>query len=187
MPPPCQGSTHTSCSAPPPAAGQRVSVGRITEACCPPGARCNYAYVPYTECGYGTCVYGRDPGRCPAPGTSTYEKCADGDPKEKVCLNQKVTLACLMPYPTNYSGPPRNPPFRTCGGDRCTTSQFLDDCFANRAQTKTCAGTWTKVCVAGAVSERCVPEGHEASRFVKCGDGSCAIGDAGACAGFESR
>ncbi|MBT9559557.1 MAG: hypothetical protein IV100_26240 [Myxococcales bacterium] len=196
--PRCEGSESTSCSATPPKAGERVSLGRIGYNCCPPTAKCNYAYVPFTECGHETCVYGRDPGRCPTrqpvvdPSASKDggKSCSYGEP-EQVCLNRKVTSACLMPYPTNYSGPPRNPPFKTCGDDRCTTSTFIEDCYPTRAETKKCDGAWTPVCLGGQLTDRCLPKAPPAGTtfaatvFATCKDGSCAIGGEGACSSFD--
>lgn len=189
--PPCNGSESHSCSAPRPKDGQRVSVGAITSHCCPAGAHCNYAYVPYTECGNGACVYGRDPGRCPAPQPSVDPaKTCSTQGMEKVCLGHKVTEACVMPVPTNYTGPSPNPTYRTCGDGRCTTSSFMEDCYPTRKEAKACDGTWTKVCLGGEVSERCLPktppEGVRwtATEFSKCKDGSCVMGPEDACNTF---
>ncbi len=197
--PTCEGSESKTCSATQPRAGERISLGHIGYNCCPPGASCNYAYVPFTECGHETCVYGRDPGRCPTrqPAVDPNARkdgektCKYGGMPEQVCLNRKVTDACLLPYPTNYSGPPRNPPFTTCGEGRCTTSNYIEDCYPTRAETKTCDGAWTPVCLGGTLTDRCLPKApptgatFAATEFAKCKGGSCAIGDDGACSSFD--
>ncbi len=152
--------------------------GRIRQNCCPKNADCNFKSPPFTDCGDGWCVEGFDRGRCPAPEPYVTE-CRS--PDATVCLAKKVTKACIMPVPTNYMGPSRNPHYRTCGdGTRCTTSPFYEDCFPKRGVLTSCDGQWTKVCLGGKVEERCLPKGpltqFEATRYATCKDGGCAVG-----------
>lgn len=184
LPPPvCDGFEHASCAD-----------GRIAVSCCPKGAKCNYRNEPYQDCGDGACVPGNDPGLCPPkqpqvdPGKTAAE-CPGG--WIKACVDRKVTMACLMPVPTNYMGPALNPPFRECGDDRCTTSRYVEDCYPAKgtpAASSVCLTGWTDVCLMGVLSQRCLPLGAPKSdasqRFVRCADapGRCAIGDdQGAC------
>ncbi len=177
--PPCDGWEHKSCRG-----------GNIAVSCCPKNARCNYAYAPFVECGNGSCVPGKDRGRCPEkvpmtqPGVSK-EKC-DTYHWQKVCLNNKVTEACIMPVPTNYMGPPRNPPFKRCSDQRCTTTDFRAACYPTKAETSECgrSRSWRKVCLMGKVEERCLPRPptnfsgtfYPATQFVECPDKTCVVG-----------
>src|SRR5687768_12821902 len=86
--------------------------GLLRARCCPKGARCNFRSSPHVDCGGGYCAVGRDVGRCPAPKpTTTGENSKDACKAswEPACVANKVTQACIMPVPTNYSGPERNP------------------------------------------------------------------------------
>jgi hypothetical protein len=179
-PVPCDGTEKRVCEG-----------GRMTTHCCPKSAKCNYRNPPHIDCGDGTCVEGGDEGRCRPPqpvmsASKSEETCKkDYGTWEPACVAHKVTKACIMPVPTNYTGPPNNPSFRTCRTDRCTTSRFIEDCHPARGEVaeKACAGSWTKVCLGGKVTERCLPPVPEpesefrAKTFVTCADGSCAVGD----------
>ncbi len=186
--PKCSGSETKQCSN-----------GRITYHCCPANAKCNYAYAPFVECGYESCVPGQDLGRCPVPRTrSVPAKNADDcnvnhhGRWEKACIDRKVTMACIPGVPTNFSGPAFNPPFKTCGPDQCTTSRYVEDCYPTKAEATSCPGGWTTVCLQGRLEERCVPAATSltktvtgkpvVSEFVRCGEQTCAMGtDKAAC------
>ena len=108
---------------------------------------------------------------------------------EKACVAGKVTMACIMPVPTNYAGPNRNPPFRECGEDRCTTSPFIEHCYPVKAAEgeAACLTGWTKVCLQGRITERCLPlaapKSQASTDFTACPTaGTCVLGqDADAC------
>ena len=166
--------------------------GRIVRRCCPKGAKCNFRNPPHIDCGDGTCVAGHDEGRCAPPQPQTTVAKDEADCKkqsgswEPACVAHKVTKACILPVPTNYTGPQHNPPFRTCrGGDRCTTGRFIEDCHPGRDELEhqVCGGSWTKVCLGGKVVDRCLPwvvqpkSEYPASTYVTCDDGSCAVGE----------
>lgn len=187
-PPPnhgCNGSTTAYCSN-----------GKLSYHCCPPGARCNYRYEPYVDCGSGACVTGRDEGRCVPPQpqvAATKGDCPTG--WADACVNHQVTKACIAPVPTNYTGPSPNPAFRLVPGGRCTTSRFLEDALAVKGTPEAgdCKdGTWRKVCLYGKLAERCVPkampstETLAATTYVDCPGQGCAVGkDRSACDGLE--
>ncbi len=187
-PMPCTGYEETSCDG-----------GRISKRCCPAGATCNFRDSgPHVNCGHGLCFEGEDIGRCPAPvATTTPAKSEEECKKEHgswelVCADKVVVAKCLPPMPTNFMGPGYKPAFTMCGkgerlvstavevGERCTNHRLPEDCFPAASQVK-CVGTVTKVCLGGKVVDKCLPvvaAGHvwEAATFVKCGDGSCAVG-----------
>ena len=183
-PPPirtCSGSWHTSCVQ-----------GRLHKDCCPKGARCNYAYAPYVDCGYGECAPGKDPAAC-APrqpvvvaGKTDAADCrAVGGTWERACVASKPVMACIAPVPTNYTGPPPNPPFSECG-DRCSTTGLRAACWPTRAELgKTpCKGTWRKTCVGARIAERCLPRPptnyrgvfYPSTQFTECGADRCLPG-----------
>jgi hypothetical protein len=177
-PAPCDGYEETVCQG-----------GVISTRCCPKGKRCNFRNPPHVSCGDGYCVEGHDVGRCPAPQAQTTPAKSEGECKatsgswEPACVGGKVTSACIMPVPTNYTGPRPNPRFTTCRQDRCTTSRFVEACHPARGEIadKDCPG-FTKVCLGGKVAERCLPfvfgkKTYQAARYVECGDGSCAVGE----------
>lgn len=183
-PMPCEGYETTSCEN-----------GWVRTHCCPKNAKCNFDFPSFISCGNQTCVVGADAGRCPAPlpmVDPSKKSAADcGYGWEDACVARKVTKACIMPVPTNYSGPDRNPPYRTCGDDRCTTHSFLEDCFPTKEElgSKACKGGWTKVCLGGKVHERCLPNSpmtplipntpsdtFRATEFTLCPDTSCVVG-----------
>lgn len=173
--PPCEGTEHESCQG-----------GRIQVDCCPQGARCNYAFAPFQACGDGACVQGQDPGLCPPREAATQPAADEADCKAKygswepACIAGKVTPACILPVPTNYTGPPPNPPFRTCGDDHCTTSPYIEACTPPRAEGESCLTGWTKVCLMGRLTERCLPftgaRSIASTQIAECGGGRCAIG-----------
>lgn len=174
-PEPCDGWEHKSCGAD----------GQIQKSCCPKGARCNYRSQPFTECGGDRCVLGHDPGMCPPPKPMMSAAKTQAECKERwepACVGNTVTPSCIMTVPTNYMGPARNPRFLTCGDDRCTTSNFIEDCYPQKTGAMSvCASGWTKVCLLGRITERCIPPGAQqtaASKgFVECAaPGTCAIG-----------
>ncbi len=160
--------------------------GVVRRHCCPSGAKCNYRSAPYTDCGQGLCAPGGDRGRCPAPTTfvspaRSEQACKETSGSwELACLDHKVTRACIPPVPTNFSGPARNAPYRTCGGDRCTTHALIEECLVEKRPGARCSGDWRKVCFGGKVRERCVPrdlgQPLEGATYVTCADGSCAVG-----------
>jgi hypothetical protein len=176
-PVPCDGTESWVCEG-----------GRMVKHCCPKTAKCNYRNPPHIDCGDGTCVEGGDEGRCVPPQAARMAAKSEAECTkeygrwEPACVAHKVTKACVAPVPTNYTGPPTNPPYRTCRDDRCTTSRFIEDCHPARAAAKTCADGWTKVCLEGKVTERCLPavpdpkSEYRAASYVVCGDGSCAVG-----------
>lgn len=173
--PTCDGWEHKSCQD-----------GRIKYSCCPKGAKCNYRYAPFQECGYEQCVPGNDKGACPArePVIDAGKTQAECDKTSgqwaKVCANNQVKMACLPPMVTNYMGPPYNPSFRECGDNRCTTSRFIEDCYPNKAAEAKCLTGWTDVCIEGKLTQKCLPltarKSEASTGFVKCPDG-CAIGE----------
>ena len=178
-PMPCDGTETVVCHG-----------GVLVKQCCPKGKKCNFRNPPHIACGNGYCAEGKDVGRCPAPQAATTAAKSEAECKgeygdwAEVCVARKVTKACLPSMPTNFTGPPLNPPFRTCGpkDERCTTSQFIEDCHPVRGEVTECAGTWTKVCLGGKVAERCLPwtvraNPYTATQYVKCPDGSCVIGN----------
>ncbi len=178
--PKCEGWEHKSCRQ-----------GRIAYSCCPKGAKCNYRLSAFQDCGYERCVPGNDPGMCPPdqPMGSAAAKEADCPAGwAKACIDGKLAQMCVMPVPTNFTGPSNNPSFRTCGGDYCTTSRFIDACYPTKEVVKTCAVPFTKVCLMGVVTERCIPAGAPTSAaskgFVMCDATRCAIGDKSACGGL---
>lgn len=183
-----RGTAHHSCDG-----------ARIQTSYCPPGAYCNYRYMPFVDCGAGNCVIGADAGLCPAPKATTLAATSKADCKgswEPVCLDRKVTDACV---PKTQGRRAPNPPFVSCGAGRCTTSRFVEDCYPTRKELgKTaCDGTWEKVCLLGKLEERCVPKtapapstssvtpvpgSEHATTYVSCGKGRCAVGThKGAC------
>jgi hypothetical protein len=118
-----------------------------------------------------------------------------------VCADKVVVAACIPPMPTNYSGPGYSPQFFACGkgqrlvsdepaaGDRCSTHVLKASCYPTAAElgeAAKCLGKWEEVCLAGKVDKRCLPVSvppletfnWRATKFVKCDDGSCAVGDA---------
>lgn len=175
---PCDGYEVQSCD------------GRmIQRQCCPAGARCNFEAPPYELCGNQTCVLGSDRGRCPSPQPTVDTKTKQADCRSgwvDACVSKKVTRACVLPMPTNFSGPSHNPPYRTCGEDRCTTHTFIEDCFPTKAElgAKACDGAWTDVCLGGKVEPRCLKPvtdtRFEATTFTICPDKSCVVGDSAA-------
>jgi hypothetical protein len=174
-PAPCQGSETTVCQN-----------GYISRQCCPQGAKCNYRNAPFLTCGDGYCVEGKDPGRCPSPRANVMACDASAPGRVEACVDRKVTKACVMPVPTNYTGPSQNPSFRTCGDGRCTTHQYVEDCYPTRAEKRFCPlGQWAKVCLGGRVTERCLPMGSlsrfPTTTYATCSNGSCAVGDKSAC------
>ncbi len=180
-PPPCDGYRHYSCNN-----------GRIASSCCPKGAKCNYAYAPYVDCGHKTCVSGKNPGKCPdrhprtVPAADKAACSSKGGSWQKACIARKVTDACITPMHTNYMGPPLNPPYKTCGDDRCTTNKLRDDCYPTRKEItdKECRGTWRKACIRATVTERCFPDPptnysgvfYKSTQYTDCGSGVCAVG-----------
>lgn len=178
--PPCDGWEHESCG----------PNGHIERDCCPKGAKCTFRTAPHQSCGDGACVVGQDPGMCVpreprVTGATTEVECAGN--WEKACVSGKVTMACIMPVPTNYSGPTRNPSFRVCGGDRCTTGRFIEACYPEKGAMSVCLAPWTRVCLMGRVTERCIlPSAQRtaaSTAFVECdAPGTCAIAsDKSAC------
>lgn len=166
--------------------------GHIKKSCCPQNAKCNYRFAPFVACGEGLCVNGKDPSLCVPRQPAVTEAKDEADCKAKygdwepACISGRVTPACIMGVPTNYMGPSRNPPFKTCNDTACTTSQFIEACYPERAEGVSCLFGWTKVCLQGRITERCIAPGaarSEASQgFVECGPGRCAIGkDANVC------
>ncbi|MCB9548480.1 MAG: hypothetical protein H6706_21950 [Myxococcales bacterium] len=182
MPKPvCTGTEHQSCVE-----------GRVLTSCCPQGAKCNYRYAPFQACGDDTCVPGKDPGQCPPKEPIALPAATQADCNgswEKACVAGKVTMACIMPVPTNYAGPNRNPPFRECGEDRCTTSPFIEHCYPVKPAEgeAACLTGWTKVCLQGRITERCLPlaapKSQASTDFTACPTaGTCVLGqDADAC------
>jgi hypothetical protein len=188
------------------------SSGYIQNTCCAwdpshPHCKAGFKPEPFVSCGSNLCVEGNDPGRCPAPLAAhdtgvTAEQCngssSYGGGWQPACIDRKVKEVCIPPVPTNYTGPAQNPPYRTCGGDRCTTHTLMEDCFPaeeealsfmplsmNREHglclSSAGPGTWKKVCLGGKVDLRCVPRPYDRNRggrspFVSCPDGSCAVG-----------
>lgn len=181
-PPPCDGTRVESCVG-----------GSVHVTCCPAGEKCP-AVAEFRHCGDGRCVDGKDVGMC-APrevhsvvAPNEAECVTSGAAWVKACVKGRVAMACLPPVPTNYTGPPQNPSFVTCGGDRCSVATHPELCFEERsADDSACLGTWTKACVKGRISERCVPvfKGAGAASiraFSDCGGGRCVIGaDVSAC------
>lgn len=180
-PPTCTGSWHNEC----------VS-GSIKAHCCPKNTKCNYRFAPYTNCGHGMCVQGKDPGMCPtleprltAPVGTPKDKCKFGW-HQQACVSGKVRGACVGVPHTNYTGPPINPAFKTCWEDDCTTSRFASFCMPTKEKLgkKKCKGIWQEACVRGKAEKRCFPEPptnfsgnlYPATTFVDCGKGRCAIG-----------
>ncbi|MFO0745026.1 MAG: hypothetical protein U1F43_05025 [Myxococcota bacterium] len=185
-PMPCNGSETESCDG-----------HRINRSCCPAGAGCNFEHPPYLACGGGLCVLGHDPGRCEAPVASTMPARDEADCKaqygswEPACIEHHVVEACLPPVPTNFTGPALNPPFTTCGKDRCTTHALAVDCqptyfelwLAAWPALPTCDGKWAEVCLDGQVETRCMlwsgdllEKPPAPPRWVTCPDNSCAVG-----------
>ena len=182
-PVPCDGDESTYCEG-----------GHVRRRCCPKNAKCNYRSAPFIACGQGTCAAGGDRGRCPAPepvvGPARSESACTGQGShgswELACVEHRVARVCIPPVPTNFSGPARNPPYRTCGGERCTTHTLIEDCLPENKPGVRCDGQWRKVCFGGKLGERCVPrqlhEALSAAGYVTCPDGSCAVGsDRAAC------
>src|SRR5262245_34259616 len=101
-PPRCVGGEATVCE------------GGVLRRRCGPGP----APAPFTPCGAGYCVLGRDVGRCPAPEPRVMPGACGGFRGQKACVKKRVIEACVMPVPTNYSGPSMNPHFQACGDDR---------------------------------------------------------------------
>jgi len=198
-PMPCDGYEERSCDA-----------GFVRTHCCPAGAKCNFDFPRFLDCGHGTCVVGGDRGRCPSPlpHTTPGDAACAPDGWELACVDRRVTKACIPPVPTNFTGPGLNPPFRACGdgrarltatpadftradvGARCTTHILYEDCFPSRGEVlpRSCLGAWQKVCLGGKLNQKCLPaeappDAFPAKTWVTCDDGSCAVGtDAAACA-----
>lgn len=186
-PMPCDGYEETACD------GERI----VTH-CCPKGAKCNFRDGPHVTCGHGLCRAGGDISRCAAPVATTTPAKSEADCKkdhgswELVCADKVVVAACLPPMPTNFMGPGYKPAFTMCGkgdrlvstavvvGERCTNHRLAEDCYPTASEGK-CLGAVTKVCLGGKVVDKCLPvslqpRAWEAAAFVKCPDGSCAIG-----------
>lgn len=137
----------------------------------------------------------------PKGAADTKDKCAaEHGSWELVCAEKVVAHACIPPMPTNYSGAGWNPRFTACGagqrleskspaapGDRCTTHILKEDCYPTQQQLgdDKCLGDWQEVCLGGKVEKRCLPVSvpplksysWRATEFVKCDDGSCAVGE----------
>ncbi len=186
--------------------------GYIVNVCCsrdPSHPHCQSGFnpEPFVTCGSNLCVTGRDPGRCPSPVAShqsnvSAEQCRGsssyGGGWAPACIDRKVKEVCIPAVPTNYTGPALNPPYQTCGGDRCTTHTLIEDCFPTEKEALSLApmsnprvngfclstagvGTWQPICLGGKVDLRCVPKPYDRNRggrspFVSCPDGSCAVG-----------
>lgn len=177
----CTGQETRSCSA-----------GRVQVRCCPAEATCNYRTRPFLECGNGLCTEGHDRGRCPAPQPAVQAGALDEiacrathGTWQEACVDHHVATVCIESFPTNYTGPARNPPFTRCMKNRCTTSSFAEDCYPTRRElTKDveCHGKWQKVCLGGKAEDRCLPASatpaeFPATKFVTCPQGGCAVGD----------
>lgn len=187
------------------------STGLIRSECCtqnPEGVGCDGAEVAeFVDCGNGTCVPGRDLGRCVAPrptmvadARSRVECDARHGNWQNACLDRRFTEICVPPMPTNFTGPAFVPHAKGCGGDRCTTHVFIEDCFPTVDEARSLwplgapvdgglclapagPGQWQRACLKGAVALRCVPASpllasrRGARAYVVCEDGSCAVGD----------
>lgn len=131
---PCSGYEAQSCVD-----------GRISTQCCPQGAKCNFENRPFLHCGAGLCTE-RDRGHCPDPHPSVGPPGSCGDDWELACVGGVVEKACIPPVPTNYMGPPQNPPFTTCGegpgvtspavGMACTTNALPERCYPAKVGAK---------------------------------------------------
>lgn len=131
MPPPCTGTWHRTC----------VSE-RIQRECCPAGARCNYRAESFLDCGYDACTPTWDEAECPTREPRTTPAATEADCRgdwARACVSGKVTMACLMPVPTNYTGPPRNPAFVECGDDRCAIGDLPGSCYPKRGEIEDAA------------------------------------------------
>lgn len=135
---PCSGYEARSCVD-----------GRILEQCCPQGAKCNFESGPFVDCGAGLCTE-RDRGHCPDPVAQLAPPGSCGDAWELACVAGVVEKACIPPVPTNFTGPPLNPPFKTCGewpgltapapGMACTTNALAERCYPAKAGAKLAGG-----------------------------------------------
>ncbi|MFT7581002.1 MAG: hypothetical protein ACI9MR_002676 [Myxococcota bacterium] len=172
--------------------------GRLQKHCCPRNAKCNYtAPTPYMDCGNLHCVDGRDVGRCPAPTPKIRQHGATADACggawQKACIDHVVQEACIAMVPTNYSGPSNNPRYVHTIGNLCTTHVLPSEGYPVKDWLiePFCLGEWTKVCLDGKVSERCLPApgktagevgaskaptAFPAATFVRCEDKTCAVG-----------
>jgi hypothetical protein len=185
--------------------------GLIATTCCSdnpdaPECRPGFEPPPFMSCGNQTCVLGRDPGRCTAPANEVTSlartQCTGlapfGPHWREVCVDRKLTQACIPGIPTNFSGPARVADYQTCGANRCTTHLFIEDCFPTTrdvlnptgeepddggdCRSDAVAGRWQKVCLGGKVDLRCIPTVRAVTRtgaraFVMCPDKSCAVGN----------
>lgn len=135
---PCSGYEARSCVG-----------GRILEQCCPMGAKCNFESRPLLDCGAGLCTE-RDRGHCPDPVAQLAPPGSCGDSWELACVAGVVEKACIPSVPTNYSGPPLNPRFTTCGegpgvtmpavGMACTTNALPERCYPGKVGAKLAEG-----------------------------------------------
>jgi len=149
-PKPCTANelTHTWCN----------EYGQITKRCYPKSSRINFAYRPYVACGYDRCVPGNDPTFCPerqprVNPNKTKENCGSYA-WQKACIKNTITEACIPRPPTNYGGPPMNPPYKTCEtilGERCAIHADPLKCFPTQHELgdKSCEGDYAfrTVCI----------------------------------------
>ena len=183
-PPQCSGTWHSQCVD-----------GRVKRSCCPQGAKCNYRYAPHVDCGFGRCVTGHDVGMCPSPEPQTLPSVKNettcqnkGGSWESACVQGINKKACIVPVPTNYMGPPRNPKFFGCSDSRCTTGPVRAACYPTREEAKQrrkdCKTGWKKTCVQGQIKERCLPNPptnyngnfFKSTEYVDCGENRCVLG-----------
>lgn len=188
-PPPCAGEEYFSCER-----------NRLTRHCTDKGKKAP-KIADFVNCGYDSCVPGRDRGMCKpwtavTTGAKDAASCGEsyGD-WQKACVDNRITEACIMSVPTNYMGPPRNPHWLECPNvaDRCAPPSEPEQCLDKRGAVKTCAGTWEKVCLRGKIEERCVPPkitwgGKNLVRaFAECSPTTCAIGSEDNCPGAKPK
>lgn len=145
-------SFRARAGAPLPCSGWEIAGcvdGRIQKACCPQGAICNFQSRPFVACGADLCTE-RDRGYCPDPVAKSDPGQDCGDAWEPACIEGRVKRVCISLMPTNYSGPPLNPSFTTCGvlpglptgteaypGTACTTNILPERCYPAKDDTKT--------------------------------------------------
>jgi hypothetical protein len=179
--PPCDGTRVESCES-----------GHVRATCVPKGQKVQPP-APFVSCGYGSCVAGHDQSLCPvrethAVAATDEETCKKAYGSwEKACVNERETMACIPPVPTNYTGPNPNVRYVTCSGDHCAPETHPELCFDRRTGTTECAGPWQKACIKGRITEVCVPlvtmpfDTAKVRPFTDCGEGRCAVGQGTKC------
>ncbi|MEZ4463037.1 MAG: hypothetical protein R3F43_00605 [bacterium] len=139
----------------------RAARGHIRTSCCPQNAKCNYRYAPFQACSEAPASRAGIPACAPEGAHRHRGRHPGGLPRQLGARLRAGQGGGRLHHarPHQLRGPTRNPAFRECGDGRCTTSPFIEHCYPVKPAEgeAACLTGWTKVCLQGRITERCLP------------------------------